>query len=76
MAAYSTPTVVKTNDGQRTGVVLYDNSGITNDNQPSVYVIFRDMTFDQFARANLTNVAGAPTGNAALGYVVGLGPGN
>lgn len=74
----TTPTLVQTAGG-RTGIVIYDNPNVTNNANPSAYVIYSDQTFSQEARNNLTAVPGAPTGPAAFGAVPGapdgLGPG-
>lgn len=70
--AITTPTQV-TNGFGRTGVAIWDNSLVTNNNLRSVIVIYGDSTYDMEARANLTQVPGSSTGAAA--FPPGLGPG-
>lgn len=67
----STPLVAGTQvvaDG-RTGVVLYDHPGQTNDFLHSVFVAFADGTFKQVPRGRLTTVS------AAGKFLPGVGPG-
>jgi hypothetical protein len=76
----TTPTVVSTGAG-RIGICVYDNPNQTNNNQATAYVLFPDGTWGQYARANLTVVVGALTGESAFAYapvggspVDGIGP--
>lgn len=57
-AAITATTRVSTAQG-RIGVCVYDNSAITNDQLPSAIVIFNDSTYDQYPRAQLTQLTGS-----------------
>lgn len=63
----STPAQVTSISG-RSGTCLYDNPAVTNNEHKSAIVIFRDGTWKQSERSNLTVVSG----NA---FATGMGPG-
>jgi hypothetical protein len=73
--AITTPTTVQVSGG-RIGVCLWDNALVTNNNNPSAYVIFADSTWAQVPRANLTVVANTGTGALAFGFFTGTGQGS
>lgn len=57
-----------TNGAGRTGVCLYDNPSVVNNNNASAYVAYADNTWQQVPRSSLTVVTG--------GFFEGVGPGN
>lgn len=65
MAAIATGTIVKNQNG-RQGVVIYDNSAVTDDTRRSAYVIYPDRTYACVARGTLTQVGS--------GWLPGTGP--
>jgi hypothetical protein len=69
------PTLVQVG-GARNGVCVYDNGAVTNNNNPSAYVIFADSTWAQVPRATLTAIAGVATGSAAFSSFEGAGQGS
>lgn len=57
------------NEVGRTGVCVYDNPAVTNNNHKSAYVIYADNTWKQSERINLTIITQGS-------FLPGTGPGN